>query len=61
MLVLLVGAGDAPALAHEHGVVVLCGAINDGPTLLAWAADHATELGSSGDPTTWLVTAPRHS
>ena len=48
LLVLLGGGPAATALADEHSVVVLSCAVNDGPSLLAWAADHASELDASG-------------
>lgn len=48
LLVLLGGGPAATALANEHGVVVLSCAVNDGPSLLAWAADHAPELDAAG-------------
>ena len=48
VLILLGGGPAATALADEHSVVVLSCAVNDGPSLLAWAADHASELDASG-------------
>ena len=47
-LLVLLGAEPSRELAERHGVVILCAAPDDGATVIAWAADHAAELGVTG-------------